>query len=87
MIEQDYHNKYILMTGAASGIGFSQLETYLAAGADVYALDSQPIPLVHPRLKTYQIDLRAHDAVTDLVTELTSRVAFDILLNTAGVLR
>ena len=30
---QDYSNKNILLTGAASGIGFSQLEAYLAAGA------------------------------------------------------
>ena len=86
MIEQDYQNKHILVTGAASGIGFSQLETYVAAGANVYALDFQPISLVHPRLQTYQIDLRDHDALTALATDLTNRVDFDILLNTAGVL-
>ena len=57
MIEQNYTNKNILLTGAASGIGFSQLKTYLAADAIVYALDYQKIPLNHPHLHTFQIDL------------------------------
>lgn len=30
MIEQNYTNKNVLLTGAASGIGFSQLKTYLS---------------------------------------------------------
>lgn len=86
MIEQTYTNKNILLTGAASGIGFSQLETYLHAGATIYALDSQPIPIHHTRLHAFQIDLSQHEHLTALLQELTNTVNFDILLNTAGIL-
>ncbi|CAM3120711.1 3-oxoacyl-ACP reductase [Leuconostoc gasicomitatum] len=86
MIEQNYTNKNILLTGAASGIGFSQLKTYLAADAIVYALDYQKIPLNHPHLHTFQIDLSEHDALLELVKKITDKVDFDILLNTAGIL-
>ncbi|MBZ5972605.1 3-oxoacyl-ACP reductase [Leuconostoc gelidum subsp. gasicomitatum] len=86
MIEQNYTNKNILLPGAASGIGFSQLKTYLAADAIVYALDYQKIPLNHPHLHTFQIDLSEHDALLELVKKITDKVDFDILLNTAGIL-
>lgn len=86
MIEQNYTNKNILLTGAASGIGFSQLTTYLDSGAVVYALDYQEIPLKHPRLHTFQTDLSEHDVLLALVKTLTTSVDFDILLNTAGIL-
>ncbi|MBZ6002773.1 3-oxoacyl-ACP reductase [Leuconostoc gelidum subsp. aenigmaticum] len=86
MIEQNYTNKNILLTGAASGIGFSQLTTYLDAGAIIYALDYQKIPLNHPRLHTFKIDLSEHDALLELVKRITDTVDFDILLNTAGIL-
>ena len=86
MIEQNYTNKNILLTGAASGIGFSQLTTYLDAGAIVYALDYQKIPLNHPRLHAFKIDLSEHDALLELVKKITDTVDFDILLNTAGIL-
>ena len=43
MITQNYERRTILLTGAASGIGFSQMQTYLAAGATVIALDKQVI--------------------------------------------
>lgn len=86
MIEQDYHNKTVLITGAASGIGFSQVETYLTAGATVYALDVHTITLQHERLHSYQIDLRSHDELIQLANKITEQVDIDVLLNTAGVL-
>jgi len=86
MIAQDYTNKKILLTGAASGIGFSQLENYLELGATVYALDNQKIPLQHAKLQTFQIDLSQHQLLTNLLEDITKQVSFDILLNTAGIL-
>ncbi|CAH1851507.1 3-oxoacyl-ACP reductase [Convivina intestini] len=86
MIEQNYQNQNILLTGAASGIGFSQLKTYLSAGAQVWALDQQPIALSHPNLHAIQIDLRNHQQLQSLGAELVAERTFDILLNTAGIL-
>ncbi|MGB2574847.1 3-oxoacyl-ACP reductase [Leuconostoc citreum] len=83
---QDYSNKNILLTGAASGIGFSQLEAYLAAGAIVYAVDRQDIAYQHINLKTFKLDISQHKQLKVWLETLTQLVSFDILLNTAGVL-
>ena len=83
---QDYSNKNILLTGAASGIGFSQLEAYLAAGAIVYAVDRQDIAYRHINLKTFKLDISQHKQLKVWLETLTQSVSFDILLNTAGVL-
>ncbi|QEA55017.1 3-oxoacyl-ACP reductase [Leuconostoc citreum] len=83
---QDYSNKNILLTGAASGIGFSQLEAYLAAGAIVYAVDRQNIAYQHINLKTFKLDISQHKQLKVWLETLTQSVSFDILLNTAGVL-
>ncbi len=83
---QDYSNKNILLTGAASGIGFSQLEAYLAAGAIVYAVDRPDIAYQHINLKTFKLDISQHKQLKVWLETLTQSVSFDILLNTAGVL-
>ena len=83
---QDYSNKNILLTGAASGIGFSQLEAYLAAGAIVYAVDRQDIAYQHINLKTFKLDISQHKQLKVWLETLTQSVSLDILLNTAGVL-
>lgn len=57
MIDQNYQGQTVLITGAASGIGLAQMETYLNAGAEVIALDVQPILVQHDRLHTWQLDL------------------------------
>ncbi|MGO3365083.1 MAG: 3-oxoacyl-ACP reductase, partial [Leuconostoc falkenbergense] len=56
-----YTNKNILITGAASGIGFSQMMSYLTNGARVIAIDEQLIDVQHERLVTYQLDISHHD--------------------------
>ena len=87
MITQNYERRTILLTGAASGIGFSQMQTYLAAGATVIALDKQVISIDHPRLRAFQLDLADEE---QLATWLTTHVKLlekvDIVLSTAGVL-
>jgi len=87
MINQDYTNKKVLITGAASGIGQAQMATYLAAGAQVYALDKQEITLENDHLVSWQLDLSDVQALTDWIsiqTQLLSEI--DIFLSTAGVL-
>ena len=81
-----YTNKNILITGAASGIGFSQMMSYLANGANVFAIDQQVIDVQHERLTTYQLDISHHDALVDLLTAITEKASIDVLVNTAGIL-
>ncbi|MBK0040070.1 MULTISPECIES: 3-oxoacyl-ACP reductase [unclassified Leuconostoc] len=81
-----YTNKNILITGAASGIGFSQMMSYLANGANVFAIDQQVIDVQHERLTTYQLDISHHDALIDLLTAITEKASIDVLVNTAGIL-
>lgn len=87
MIDQNYQGQTVLITGAASGIGLAQMETYLNAGAEVIALDVQPILVQHDRLHTWQLDLgdalglqkwiEAQQPILDTI---------DIFLSTAGIL-
>ncbi|MDF7626781.1 3-oxoacyl-ACP reductase [Lactobacillaceae bacterium L1_55_11] len=86
MIDQDYTNQNILLTGAASGIGFCQAQTYLAAGARVWGIDQAPIAIDHPNFTAIQQDLRRTEEVSQLGQGLAANQTFDILLNTAGVL-
>ncbi|WP_312981566.1 3-oxoacyl-ACP reductase [Leuconostoc falkenbergense] len=81
-----YTNKNILITGAASGIGFSQMMSYLTNGARVIAIDEQHIDIQHERLVTYQLDISHHDELIDLLTTITDKESIDILINTAGIL-
>ena len=83
MISQDYRNQTVLITGAASGIGYAQMQTYLTAGATVLAVDQQVIVLQHPRLTTFQLDLTNEQAVADWLLTLPP---VDVFLSTAGVL-
>ncbi|TOZ00761.1 3-oxoacyl-ACP reductase [Leuconostoc pseudomesenteroides] len=86
MMAKTYTNKNILITGAASGIGFSQMMSYLANGANVFAIDQQVIDAQHERLTIYQLDISHHDALIDLLTAITENASIDVLVNTAGIL-
>ncbi|MBM7617034.1 3-oxoacyl-[acyl-carrier protein] reductase [Weissella uvarum] len=86
MIEQDYQNKTVLITGAASGIGAAQMETYLSAGADVIAIDRVAIN-ERPHLKSFQLDLAQPDALKSWLNDQKTLLAqVEIFLSTAGIL-
>ncbi|MDR3241288.1 MAG: 3-oxoacyl-ACP reductase [Lactobacillaceae bacterium] len=85
MITQNYENQTVLITGAASGIGFAQTEVYLEAGAHVIGVDKAVIGLVHPQLETVQIDLADQNAV-EIWLNSTDLSNVDVFLSTAGVL-
>lgn len=87
MITQDYKNQTILLTGAASGIGLAQLNTYLDAGATVIAIDKQPIPVTHDRLTPYQLDLSDMTQLGEWIASHNDELSIvDIFLSTAGIL-
>ncbi len=87
MLTQNYQNQTILITGAASGIGYAQMTTYLAQGATVIAIDRQPIQFINERLSTYKLDLADEQALTTWLQEHQSILQqVQIFLSTAGVL-
>ena len=86
MSNQNYYNKNILITGAASGIGFSQVIAYLSEGATVYAIDKNKINYKHENLLCFQQDLSDHEKLQEFAESLVADVSFHILINTAGIL-
>lgn len=85
MISQDYTGQTVFITGGASGIGLAQVKTYLEMGATVWALDQQTVPLEHPCLTTYKVDLSDTDAITNFLEQIDLS-QIDVFLSTAGIL-
>ncbi|GAK31106.1 3-ketoacyl-ACP reductase [Weissella oryzae SG25] len=87
MITQNYQNQTILITGAASGIGAAQLNSYLALGAKVIALDKAPIETINERLFSYEINLANEEQLSQWLLDHQALLSdVDIFLSTAGVL-
>lgn len=79
----DLSGRTALVTGAASGIGAATVERFLAAGAEVYAVDVDAEGLSHlvsrAGVTTVVADLADLERLTDLPTDV------DVLVNNAGV--
>ncbi|MEB2847795.1 SDR family NAD(P)-dependent oxidoreductase [Rhizobiales bacterium RZME27] len=77
--------KTALVTGASSGIGAAVVERLCREGLEVHAVARSAEPLRELSERTgciaHAIDVTNRDALA----ELTGRVAFDILINNAGV--
>jgi NAD(P)-dependent dehydrogenase (short-subunit alcohol dehydrogenase family) len=88
--------KLAIVTGCASGIGFTTTRLYLEAGAIVFGLDVSPFPNPFPfaedhrqRFHFRQADLTAPNACDDAVASClseTGRKSVDIVANVAGVM-
>ncbi|GEK33029.1 3-oxoacyl-ACP reductase [Kurthia sibirica] len=93
MIFEEFKNKVVFMTGAASGIGFAQAEAFLQNGASLFALDIQ-----EGRMAELQVQYQERCqfivgsvANSQHVAEAVKQAIrhyhqIDILLNTAGIL-
>lgn len=93
MMNFDFTDKTVFVTGAASGIGTTQAQAFLKAGARVFAFDQQEMNLsaiqkCYPNHFAYCLgDVRDKDSLKAAIE--TCHGIFgkvDILLNTAGVL-
>ena len=67
-----YEGKTVVITGAASGMSRSATELLLELGAEVYAIDKNPIDL--PVKKAYQADLSDKDAIDAIVKDLPGKI-------------
>lgn len=93
MINFDFSNKIVFITGAASGIGAAQTNAFLNAGARVFAFDQQERDLSelqesHPKHFSYFLgDVRNKKSLQEALKKCHEYFdTVDILLNTAGIL-
>jgi len=93
MINFDFSNKIVFITGAASGIGAAQTNAFLNAGARVFAFDQQERDLSelqesHPEHFSYFLgDVRNKKNLQEALKKCHEYFdTVDILLNTAGIL-
>ena len=67
-----YEGKNVVISGAASGMSRSATELLLELGANVYAVDINPIDL--PVTKSYQVDLSKKEEIDKLCSELPDKI-------------
>lgn len=67
-----YNGKNVVITGSASGMSKSATELLLELGANVYAIDINPIDL--PVTKKYQADLSNKEEIDKVIDELPEKI-------------
>ena len=67
-----YEGKTVVITGAASGMSRSATELLLELGAEVYAIDKNPIDL--PVKKAYQADLSDKEQIDKVLSGLPQKI-------------
>lgn len=89
----EYQKSIVFVTGANSGIGYSQVTAFLEQGAKVFGLDKQADNMVllketYPdKFNFIQGDIRELASLKQAVTTCLAQFkTIDILLNTAGIL-
>jgi len=93
LLTTEFKGKTVFVTGANSGIGYAQAESFLKKGAHVFAIDIKDDQLVDLKNKyggyfSYIIaDVANKQAVEKAVAQaIMAYDKIDILLNTAGIL-
>ena len=67
-----YEGKTVVITGAASGMSKAGTELLLSLGAEVYAIDMNPIDL--PVKKKFQADLSKKEEIDKVLKELPQKI-------------
>ena len=67
-----YEGKTLVITGAASGMSRSATELLLDLGAEVYAIDKNPIDL--PVKKAFQADLSNKEEIDNIINNLPAKI-------------
>lgn len=67
-----FEGKTVVITGAASGMSKSATELLLELGANVYAVDINPIDL--PVKKVYQADLSKKEEIDQVLMDLPNQI-------------
>ena len=67
-----YEKKCVVITGAASGMSRSATELLLNLGANVYAIDKNPIDL--PVTEAFEVDLSQKEEIDKVISKLPERI-------------
>jgi NAD(P)-dependent dehydrogenase (short-subunit alcohol dehydrogenase family) len=85
-MDEPLHDRRILVTGAASGIGAAAVDALSAAGARVVGTYHRTPPPDRPRVTWFQCDLRDAGAVDGLVASAVQTMdGLDVLVHAAGL--
>ena len=97
MNRSSFSGKKVLVTGAASGIGFALAKQLIAENASLILVDIDHLNLkkaveelreAHPNIPiyAYQVDITKVDQIQKMVTDLIDKLGcIDVLINNAGV--
>ena len=78
----------ILITGAASGIGFETLKYYLNNNHQVYALDLMQVEYNNPNLKYFKTDITSLADILNVTNYFTEQnIKLDLIISIAGIHR
>lgn len=94
--KQDLRGKYVLITGAAQGIGLKTAHEFAAAGSHLILTDinkealtmaqSELLKYKHIDVHTFKVDVSDRKAVQQMADEVLRRIGrVDILINNAGI--
>ena len=82
---EDLKGKFVLITGASTGIGAALCDLLLGLGAEVVSLSrSARAGFSHPRLTQRSVDLGNPAAVKAAAAQIAQEGNYDILVNNAG---
>lgn len=86
----DYSGKTVIVSGGGSGIGLAMVRAFHDAGAFVHILDSQPQNAIEStkgleRVKVHGCDVSIQSHVNNVISEITTAQAPDVLVNNAGI--
>jgi 3-oxoacyl-[acyl-carrier protein] reductase len=82
----NFVGRVVVVTGAATGIGAALSRQFMAAGADVHAVDVSPVDI--DCCTAHHCDVSDLGAVTGLVGEIVrAHGRLDVIVNNAGILR
>ena len=85
MINVDFKDKIVLITGGCSGAGVGIVDQFLKTGATILTTYNKTLP-EDDRCKTYRYDQRDPDSIRKLVEDVISDYGrIDILVNNAGI--
>jgi NAD(P)-dependent dehydrogenase (short-subunit alcohol dehydrogenase family) len=86
MIQFDFNNKVIIITGGSGGIGLTTAKLFIESGARVVCVDMQPPQESLTNYRYLKTDVSNFQEVQDCVTDiLVEEKSIDCLINNAGI--